>query len=82
MPWDFDTVSRSVSKTGRLIVSHEAPRTGGFAAEVAADMQVGIRWFHYLSSLGSRNVILRCDDRTTHSDVFSLTGKAIRAARP
>lgn len=47
MPWDFDTVSKSVSKTGRLIVSHEAPRTGGFAAEVAADMQVGIRWFQY-----------------------------------
>lgn len=39
LPWDFDTVSRSVKKTGRLVVSHEAPRTGGFAAEVAADMQ-------------------------------------------
>eukprot|EP00752_Nemacystus_decipiens_P004008 g3671.t1 len=39
LPWDLDTVSRSVKKTGRLVVSHEAPRTGGFAAEVAADMQ-------------------------------------------
>lgn len=39
VPWDFDTVSRSVKKTGRLVLSHEAPKTGGFAAEIAADMQ-------------------------------------------
>jgi 2-oxoisovalerate dehydrogenase E1 component beta subunit len=24
-PWDRETVTKSVSKTGRLIVSHEAP---------------------------------------------------------
>ena len=28
-------VEKSVNKTGRLIVSHEAPVTGGFAAEIA-----------------------------------------------
>ncbi|CAM9225834.1 unnamed protein product [Discosporangium mesarthrocarpum] len=39
IPWDFTTVSESVKKTGRVVVSHEAPRTGGFAAEVAADIQ-------------------------------------------
>ncbi|CAM9874742.1 unnamed protein product, partial [Hapterophycus canaliculatus] len=39
LPWDFDTVSRSAKKTGRLVVSHEAPKTGGFAAEIAADIQ-------------------------------------------
>lgn len=42
LPWDFDTVSTSVKKTGRLVVSHEAPRTGGFAAEIAADMQASL----------------------------------------
>lgn len=25
LPWDVDTISRSVLKTGRLLVSHEAP---------------------------------------------------------
>lgn len=39
LPWDRETVTRSVSKTGRLVVSHEAPITGGFAAEIAATVQ-------------------------------------------
>lgn len=34
LPWDEDAVINSVRKTGRLVVSHEAPKTGGFAAEV------------------------------------------------
>jgi 2-oxoisovalerate dehydrogenase E1 component beta subunit len=29
-------VEASVRKTGRLVVSHEAPVTGGFGAEVVA----------------------------------------------
>jgi len=39
LPWDKDTVCESVSKTGRLVVAHEAPITGGFGAEVAATVQ-------------------------------------------
>jgi 2-oxoisovalerate dehydrogenase E1 component beta subunit len=39
LPWDFKTVEASVKKTGRLVVSHEAPRTNGFAAEIVADIQ-------------------------------------------
>ena len=39
LPWDVELVTRSVTKTGRLIVSHEAPRTGGFAAEIASTVQ-------------------------------------------
>ena len=35
-PWDQECVVASVNKTGRLVVSHEAQQTGGFAAEVIA----------------------------------------------
>jgi len=35
-PTDFETVIESVKKTGRCVVLHEAPKTGGFGAEIAA----------------------------------------------
>lgn len=38
-PWDRETVVNSVKKTGRCLVSHEANRTNGIAAEVAAEVQ-------------------------------------------
>ncbi len=38
-PLDLDTVVASVSKTGRAVVVHEAPRTCGFGAELAALVQ-------------------------------------------
>ena len=36
VPFDRETVVRSVRKTGRLVIVHEAVRRGGFGAEVAA----------------------------------------------
>ena len=35
-PLDFDTIAESVAKTGRCVIVHEAPGTGGFGAEIAA----------------------------------------------
>jgi 2-oxoisovalerate dehydrogenase E1 component beta subunit len=35
-PIDFATVSESVSKTGRLVITHEAAESGGLGAEIAA----------------------------------------------
>lgn len=38
-PLDLDTIVSSVEATGRAVVVHEAPRTGGVGAEVAALIQ-------------------------------------------
>jgi 2-oxoisovalerate dehydrogenase E1 component beta subunit len=35
-PIDFDTVTASAKKTGRLVVAHEAPTFGGIGGEIAA----------------------------------------------
>ena len=39
LPYDLKTLLRSVEKTGRMVVLHEAPRTCGFAAELMAEVQ-------------------------------------------
>ena len=60
VPLDIDTIANSVTKTGRAVVVNEAARTGGYAAEISAQIQehclysleapiqrspVGIRYF-------------------------------------
>jgi len=35
-PLDAETILASVAKTGRCVIAHEAPLTGGFGAEIAA----------------------------------------------
>jgi len=47
-PIDFDTVTASVRKTGRLIVAHEAPTFGGIGGEIAA--RISERAFHSLEA--------------------------------
>ncbi len=37
-PLDVETILRSVEKTGRCVIVHEAPRTAGFGAEIAAEI--------------------------------------------
>ena len=39
IPLDIDTVARSVQKTGRCIIVHEATKTCGFGAEILAQVQ-------------------------------------------
>jgi 2-oxoisovalerate dehydrogenase E1 component beta subunit len=48
VPLDIDTIEASVCKTGRCIVVHEATRTSGFGAELAALVQE--RCFYHLES--------------------------------
>jgi pyruvate/2-oxoglutarate/acetoin dehydrogenase E1 component/TPP-dependent pyruvate/acetoin dehydrogenase alpha subunit len=38
LPLDFDTILRSVRKTGRLVVVHEACRFAGFGGEIVAEV--------------------------------------------
>jgi 2-oxoisovalerate dehydrogenase E1 component beta subunit len=35
-PLDFATIAESVARTGRCVIVHEAPKTAGFGAEIAA----------------------------------------------
>ena len=39
LPWDRETVIESIKKTGKCIVTHEAPITCGFGAELTATIQ-------------------------------------------
>jgi len=47
-PLDIDTLVRSVQKTNRAVVVHQAVRCMGFGAEVAAQLQE--KAFDYLDS--------------------------------
>ena len=38
LPFDIQTILRSVRKTGRLVIAHEAARIGGVGAEIAAQV--------------------------------------------
>lgn len=49
VPFDEDTIIESVSKTGRLIVTHEAVKRGGFGAEIAAKIYESDA-FYYLDA--------------------------------
>ncbi|ANB12625.1 pyruvate dehydrogenase (acetyl-transferring) subunit E1 beta [Sugiyamaella lignohabitans] len=39
VPWDRQTVFDSVNKTGRVVICHEAARSNGVGAELAAEIQ-------------------------------------------
>ena len=48
VPLDIDTIVASVAKTGRCVIVHEATRTSGFGAELAAEVQE--RCFYHLET--------------------------------
>ncbi len=48
VPLDIDTVLASVKKTGKLVIAHEAPKFGGFGAEISA--QIMEQAFPYLDA--------------------------------
>lgn len=75
VPFDTEAVVRSVSKTGRLVVAHEAVRRGGFGAEVAAVI-AGSEAFEHLRSpivrVGNRGVPV---PHSANLDKYVVPGK-------
>lgn len=51
-PLDLETITHSVKKTGRVLVVHEAPRSGGIAGEIITSIQE--ECFEYLQAPLSR----------------------------
>ena len=72
-PYDLDTLVESVKKTGRCIVSHEAPVTCGFGAELTSKIQE--ECFLYLESPITRVCGFDTPFPLSHEPVY-LPGKA------
>ena len=47
-PWDKETIIKSVQKTGRAVIAHEAPHTLGMGAEISASIHENL--FHSLKA--------------------------------
>lgn len=82
VPLDIETVVRSVEKSGKLLVAHEAPRNCGFGAEVAA--QVAEAAFEYLDAPIMRLCGLDASvpyAKSLENEVLPQTSDLLRAAR-
>jgi len=80
VPWDRETVLASVRRTGRLLVLHEASRTGGFGAEIASEIAEAA--FEYLDAPPVR--VAGADTpipfaKRLESEVYSAAGRLARA---
>jgi pyruvate/2-oxoglutarate/acetoin dehydrogenase E1 component len=81
MPWDTETTIRSVAKTSRALVLHEAPLTGGFGGEIAATLsQEAFEWLDApvarLGALDTPVPFSRSLER-----IFSPAGRLVGALR-
>jgi pyruvate dehydrogenase E1 component beta subunit len=81
-PLDEAAITRSVCKTGRVLIVHEAPVTGGFGGELAA-LIAGGEAFDYLDApirrLGGRNIPIpynRTLERATVPQVEDIVAAA------
>jgi len=86
-PLDKETIVRSVSKTGRALITHESPQTGGFGGELAAVIAES-EAFDYLDApirrLGGRDIPIpynRGLERATVPQVEDIAAAARQLAR-
>ncbi len=69
IPWDKDTVLDSVKRTNRVIVIHEDTKTGGFGAEIAAE--IANEAFDFLDAPVKRHAAL--DSHIPYHPVYEET---------
>jgi pyruvate/2-oxoglutarate/acetoin dehydrogenase E1 component len=86
-PLDKQTIVGSVAKTGRVLITHEAPQTGGFGAELAAVVAES-EAFDYLDApicrLGGRDIPIpynRTLERATVPQVEDVVASARALAK-
>jgi 2-oxoisovalerate dehydrogenase E1 component beta subunit len=77
LPLDIETIQASVQKTGRCMVVHEATRTSGFGAELAAQVQE--RCFYHLEAPVAR--VTGFDTPYPHSLEWAYFPGPVRLAR-
>ena len=77
LPLDIGTIEASVKKTGRCMVVHEATRTSGFGAELAAQVQE--RCFYHLEAPIER--VTGFDTPYPHSLEWAYFPGPVRLAR-
>jgi 2-oxoisovalerate dehydrogenase E1 component beta subunit len=77
LPLDIQTIEASVKKTGRCMVVHEATRTSGFGAELAAQVQE--RCFYHLEAPVER--VTGFDTPYPHSLEWAYFPGPVRLAR-
>ncbi|PAP78777.1 alpha-ketoacid dehydrogenase subunit alpha/beta [Rubrivirga marina] len=82
VPWDRERVLASVRKTNRLLVLHEAGRTGGFGGEVAAEVAEAA--FVHLDAppvrVGGADLPIPFS-KAIEADVYSAQARLLGAAR-
>jgi 2-oxoisovalerate dehydrogenase E1 component len=81
VPWDVEAVVASVRRTGRALVLHEAPTTGGFGGEIAS--VIGREAFEWLDAPVMRTGALDMPVPFSRSleAVFSPRGRLLPALR-
>lgn len=78
VPLDVETIEKSVAKTGRCVIVHEAPETSGFGAELCAIVQT--RCFYSLQAPIERVAGWDMAYPHAHEWLYFITPKKVAAA--
>jgi len=68
VPCDYETIAKSLEKTGRLVVVYEDNRTGGFGQTVVAEIMSKPEWFNLF--LSPPQVVAREDVHIGYNPIY------------